>query len=78
MDEREEARRQRALQRASWSIQKFKLGEEPEDDLSHLTVAERVAMVWRVTQDAWASSGMPLPTYTRAEIPGRMIRKHEQ
>jgi hypothetical protein len=33
----------------------------------HETPGERVAMVWRITQDAWASSGRPLPTYTRSE-----------
>jgi hypothetical protein len=38
------------------------------------TPGERVAMVWQITLDAWASSGRPLPEYTRAEIPGRVIR----
>jgi hypothetical protein len=35
---------------------------------------ERVAMVYELTLAAWALSGRPMPTYSRAEIPGRLIR----
>jgi hypothetical protein len=35
---------------------------------------ERIAMVWRVTLDAWASSGSPMPRYGRADMPGRVVR----
>jgi hypothetical protein len=38
------------------------------------TPARRIAMVWQITLDVWASSGQPSPSYTRAEIPGRLIR----
>lgn len=38
------------------------------------TPSERVAMVWQLTLDAWAMSGAPLPTYTRAAMPGFMSR----
>jgi len=40
--------------RSHWPVRKFKLGEEPEDDYSHFTPSERVAMVWEATVDAWA------------------------
>ena len=33
-----------------------------------------VAMVWALTLDAWAASGQPIPTYARADAPGRVIR----
>jgi len=39
--------------RSHWPVRKFKLGEEPEDDYSHFTPSERVAMVWEATMDAW-------------------------
>jgi hypothetical protein len=55
-------------------MRKFALGEEPEQDLSALSPGERVALVWRLTQDAWASSGRPLPDYKRAETPVRILR----
>jgi hypothetical protein len=35
---------------------------------------ERVAMVWRITLDAWALAGLPWPTYDRAHMPGRVLR----
>ena len=40
----------------------------------HGTPAERMAMVWQITLDVWASSGRKLPEYTRATMPGRIIR----
>ena len=40
----------------------------------HGTPASRIAMVWRVTLDVWASSGRALPEYPRHAIPGRIVR----
>jgi hypothetical protein len=31
-------------------------------------------MVWRLTLDSWATMGAEMPTYTRAEAPGRDSR----
>ena len=60
----------RAAARKSWPIRVFKLGEEPSDDLSETTTAsERVAMVWQLTQDSWASAGLPIPDYPRHAMP---------
>ena len=60
--------------RADWPVRRFKLGEEPAPDLAHSTTPEeRVAMMWRLAQDAWAMTGRPLPTYTRAETPMRRL-----
>jgi hypothetical protein len=39
-----------------------------------VSASERVAMVWRMTLDAWALSGRAWPDYTRAQTPGRVIR----
>jgi len=67
----------RAKARANWPIVKSCLDDE--DDLASLarfSPSERVAMVWQLTLDAWAMSGKPMPTYTRATMPGRLVRRH--
>jgi hypothetical protein len=72
----DDARRARALARAHWPGVLTTL--EEQDDaviVTHGTAAERVGMVWQITLDAWASSGRPLPEYTRATMPGRLIRR---
>ncbi len=67
----EEARR---LRRSSWPVRRFKLGEEPSDDLSaQTTPEERIEMVWSLTLDAWVASGMPEAT-PRATWPVRVRR----
>lgn len=72
VDERE---RRRAA-RAHWPIEKARLGEESSANppLETTTASERMAMVWHLTLDAWAMSGRPVPAYTRADMPGRMVR----
>ena len=68
------ARRRRA--RGSWPVAAFPLGAEPGDDLrGRTTPAERIAMMWPLAVDAWASAGRRLPEYTRDRMPGRVIRK---
>ena len=60
----------RALLRASWPIRVFKLGDEPEDDLSSTTTPqERLAMMWSLAMEVWSLSGKQLPSYSRKEIP---------
>ena len=66
---------ERRTARANWPIRKFRLGEEPVDDYSAYTMAERMMMVERMTNDAWASAGRPIPRYSRREMPVRVIRK---
>jgi len=71
----EEARRQRAAARASWPLRRYRLGCEPSDDLSHTTTPEqRLGMMWELAVQAWHLSGRELPTYSRHEIPGKLIR----
>jgi len=49
-------------------VRRFRLGEEEAADLTaSTTAAERLAMMWRLALDAWASSGLPIPTYRREE-----------
>ena len=66
----------RAAARKNWPIRIFRLGEEPSDDLSGTTTAaERIAMVWQLTQDAWASAGLPIPDYSRHDMPVKVLHR---
>jgi hypothetical protein len=71
-----EARKERARRRAGWPVSVATLATDADaEDLRETTTAvERVLMVWRLTQDAWALTGKPLPEYDRRNMPGRVIR----
>lgn len=66
--------RERAARRASWPNVRATLAEEVAPPVATLDGAARVAMVWAVTLDAWTSSGLPMPGYERASMPGRILR----
>lgn len=80
MDEREERERSaRAAARRSWPIRKFRLGEEPDDDLSETTTAkERLEMMWPMTVDAWTLAGKKIPDYPREKAPIRVTRRGKE
>jgi hypothetical protein len=64
----------RAAARKSWPIRAFRPGEEPGDDLSaSTTAAERLAMVWPLTLEAWSLTGKVLPDYPRSQAPIRAV-----
>jgi hypothetical protein len=68
-------RKERAAARQSWPIRVYRLGEEPDDDLSETTTAsERLGMMWQLAVDAWASMGQPIPDYPREKTPIHAIR----
>jgi hypothetical protein len=68
----------RARRRAAWPGELTTLSDQADAAIvRHGTSGERVAMVWRITLDAWASAGRALPSYTRAEMPGRIIRPRD-
>ena len=72
----ESAAHERREARASMPIRVFRLGEEPGDDLSDCTTPEeRIAMMWPLAVDAWASAGRRLPGYSRDRMPGRIVRR---
>lgn len=65
----------RAAARGVWPVRCYALGQEPAEDLTATTTpAERIAMVWQLTLDTWALSGMPIPDYPREQSPGRVLR----
>jgi hypothetical protein len=71
--------RDRAAARAGWPIRRAKLGDDDASTPAESsTASERFARIWAVTLDAWALSGAPLPTYTRAETPGRVVRGRDR
>lgn len=60
-------------------VRKFRLGEEPPDDiLEHTTADERLAMVWELTRRMWMLQGERPCPYTRETMPVRVLRGHEQ
>ncbi|MCC6644888.1 MAG: hypothetical protein IT374_04865 [Polyangiaceae bacterium] len=70
----DDARRARAAARATLPIARVALRDEASPSVEAQDASARVAMVWRVTLDAWASSGRPMPEYDRANMPGRILR----
>jgi hypothetical protein len=70
MSDPQPSAQERAEARRSWPVRKHGLGEEPSEDLSaSTTAAERLGMMWRLAQDAWAMAGRPIPDYPRHEMP---------
>jgi hypothetical protein len=68
------SREARAAARAAWPVRRYRLGEEPADDLQARTTAEeRLAMVDELTRQAWELSRLPLPDYRREETPIRVL-----
>jgi hypothetical protein len=68
------AEEQRRAARARWPIARFRLGQEPPDDLSEVTTpAERIAMMRELAEAAWRAAGRPWPTYDRGNIPARFF-----
>lgn len=46
---------ERRRRRAAWPVRRFRLGDEPSDDLSETTTAEgRIGMMWPLALDAFA------------------------
>ena len=77
MNEDRRSPKERARSRRSWPGRVTALsevGEDDQDDLFRATAAERVAMVWRVTVDAWLLSGRQIIQTPRHELPGVLVR----
>ena len=66
----------RAMSRRAWPIRKYRLGEEPSDDLSGSTTpTQRLEMMWPLALEAWSLTGKPMPDYARDEAPVRRFRR---
>jgi hypothetical protein len=67
---------ERKRARAGWPIRKVGLrDEELTDSRDTSSVDERIALVWTLTRRQWAFAGRAIPTYTRAAMPGRVLRR---
>jgi len=67
---------ERRAARAAWPIRAVRLGDEAlVDERDPTTPDERLAMVWTLTREQWALAGLRHPDYTRAEMPGNVVRK---
>ena len=65
----------RRRQRANWPIRKFALGEEPlVDSREDLSAEQRIMLTWRLSAEACNLAGLPKPHYSRATMPGVMVR----
>ena len=57
-------------------VRKFKLGEEPPDDiLDHTTMNQRIEMVWELCHRMWLIAGAKPSPYTRATMPVKVTRR---
>lgn len=64
----------KAADRSRLQVKIFPLGHEPGDDLSaSTTVSERLAMLLALTEEAWTVAGFTNPTYSRREIPIKIV-----
>lgn len=67
----------RAAARRNWPLRECTLADEGGvDQLARLSPAERVAMMWRLSVDAWVLSGRAIPDYRRDQAPGRVLLPH--
>jgi hypothetical protein len=68
-----DARSRAAARRATWTITRA----SNDGGVAPVPLAEgdRLALVDELSLRAWKLSGRPLPTYTRPDMPGRVIRK---
>jgi hypothetical protein len=67
---------ERRARRAGWPIRMVALKDEGAVDWRDETsVDERIALVATLTQELWSFMGLPVPAYSRAEMPGRVTRK---
>lgn len=56
-------------------VRVFRLGEEPDDDLSACTTPEeRLEIVATLSHRMWELTGRAVPSYRRATIPVRVVR----
>jgi hypothetical protein len=76
MSAADRARRAEA-RRKSASLHRTRL-QRTEVDLDPVSGAAAVALVAQLTRESWSESGLPLPTYTRADIPIRFVPGRER
>lgn len=74
MSDTDTERAERARARASWAVEVRRLDEMPEVELVEGAPDELIGLVYEFTLGAWAVANKRMPSYTRHEVPGRVIR----
>jgi hypothetical protein len=70
MDDRETRRKQRQ----GWPIARTSLAKMDVAVQPDTTAEDRLSIMWRLALDAWTWVPGGVPTYTRAQTPGRVLR----
>jgi hypothetical protein len=66
------------MARAAWPVVVRGLEDSTDDDLSAVTnPAQRIRMMWPLAVEAWRLAGLPLPSYSRANMPSCVFRAGE-
>ncbi len=61
--------------RRTLPVRVYRLGREPNDDLSAVTTPEeRLTIVAVLTRRMWQLTGRETPSYRREDMPGQVIR----
>ena len=64
--------------RKNWPVNAVPSKSDSEITLAKTTSsAERLAMMWQISQDAWALTGKGFPEYQRHNMPGKLITSDE-
>ena len=67
--------RDRSLSRSTMPVRRFRLGEEPADDITATTSAsERVEMVVALSRRMLELTGVPVAAYSRDQMPVSIVR----
>ena len=75
-EDEDAARAARRAARANLPMRCFRLGEEPDEDLSAVTtMEERLAMVWPLSRLAYEIAGFPIEPPPRAQLHGVVLRR---
>lgn len=69
---------ERVARRASWPVRRCALGEESDDLSAQTTATERIAMMWPLALEAWRLAGLPIPDYTRKDMPSCLVREPKE
>jgi hypothetical protein len=77
MDEPTSERALRAAKRrATWSLSVHSLADAAPSE--RVSPEDALTSIWRLSCEVWAMSGRPWPEYTRATMPGRVIRNRPE
>ena len=72
----QDEREKRASQRAKWPGRKMTLEEAAQQEpAGPVPPAQLFQVMWQLAVDAWTLSGREIPTYSREDAPGKVIRR---